>query len=124
VSLSGYDRWLTTDQMAEAQQAEAEQLIEAWEIFATNLGIDPDISEDSPPDHAVYQAWYTLTVLVDNLRAREEAEAEAARYEDEKTLEEHFREGFDNVVPGSGMTKSRAWSQDTTSSSMVRTSRT
>ena len=99
MSQPGFDRWLTTDRIGEAWDKAMEQLMAEWEAWAEHMGISPMLALENHPDHAVYLAWAKLMDLAYAVLQRDEAEAEAAQYEDEQSLEEHFREGFDEGRP-------------------------
>lgn len=91
------DHWLTTDKLVDTQEGAMEQLMAEWEAWADRMDIDPDIALEGHPHHLIYTSWLTVMQLVDALHQHEAAEAEAHQYEVDRSLEEHFREGFDEA---------------------------
>jgi len=83
---AAFDRWLTTDTMGEAAEAEAERLIAAWEEFVATTFDERDAvtmldaDDDRHPEHAIYAAWLRLQELLDERQYRLEAEEEAKFY--------------------------------------------
>lgn len=85
-----FDRWLTTDRVAEAADALHQILDEAWTKWSAEHGVPLEACEDDHPAHQVYEAWLNLYVELD---AYYEAKAEA---ELDEALAAQEAEGYDH----------------------------